>query len=164
MSNVSSTNYLEQPRGYRLLPTKRPPCSTESRLAKRVACTIRSLHVTKFREGELDAVGRYPCEDEKDTGLAVFAAHDEKIVDEDVVVWHIFGFVHSPLPEHVPVMDREDIWASPWPRTTSSTRTLASTERGRRAPLASQHGAAATTSFTDNHISVRSLFSKVIDF
>ena len=95
VSNASSRNYLDQPRGYRLLPLRRPPLNSESRLARRAACVTKSLFVTKFRDA--------------DFGLARAKASDEGIVDQDVVLWHTFGLVHAPASEQMPVMNHENV-------------------------------------------------------
>lgn len=62
------------------------------------------LWATKYRAGELYAAGDYPNQHPGGAGLPEWTAGDERIVNEDLVVWYTFGVHHVPRPEDWPIM------------------------------------------------------------
>lgn len=62
------------------------------------------LWATKYRPGELYAAGDYPNQHPGGAGLPSWTAGDERIVNEDLVVWYTFGVHHVPRPEDWPIM------------------------------------------------------------
>ncbi|KAB5582956.1 copper amine oxidase [Coniochaeta sp. 2T2.1] len=65
--------------------------------------------VTKYHDGELYAAGEYTNQSRGSSGVEVWSARDDDVVDEDVVFWHTFGLTHNPRPEDFPVMPSEKI-------------------------------------------------------
>jgi primary-amine oxidase len=108
--NEFSKNYLGHERGYEIAPYPSPfPYDDLERIAKRAIYIKHALHVTKYHDGELYAAGQFVTEDDKDSGLAVYVADDENIVNEDIVVWYTLGFAHAPRTEDVPAMPRHPV-------------------------------------------------------
>jgi primary-amine oxidase len=60
--------------------------------------------VTRYRDSEMYAAGVYPNQSLGGGGLASWAANNESIVDQDVVLWYTMGVTHIPRPEEWPVM------------------------------------------------------------
>lgn len=109
VTNEESTNELGYPRGYHLIPFPMPKglVNSRSRIGKRAIFTQNDLYVTKYREGELDAMGEFPVERGRDLGIKKYIKNNESIVDEDVVLWYSTGFGHPPSVEQYPVMNTE---------------------------------------------------------
>lgn len=63
-----------------------------------------AVYVTKFKEGELFAGGQYTNQNKLSTGVRTWAARNENITDENIVVWVQFGLQHVPRIEDFPVM------------------------------------------------------------
>ena len=61
--------------------------------------TSKAIWVTKYRDDELWAAGEFTNQSREDTGLAVWAARDENVKRDDVVLWHSFGVTHVTRPE-----------------------------------------------------------------
>src|SRR5262249_61260861 len=53
---------------------------------------------------EMYAGGMYPNQSLGGGGLPSWAANNESIVNQDVVVWYTMGITHIPRPEEWPVM------------------------------------------------------------
>jgi len=78
-------------------PTQKLLAAPGSIQEQRALFTKHHVWVTKYRDDELYAAGRYTLQSQKEVG-GVFdmAGRNEKIVDEDVVVWNTFGLTHNP--------------------------------------------------------------------
>lgn len=64
--------------------------------------------VTKYRDGDLWAGGKWTNQSLTEVdGLADYAARNENVRDQDIVVWHTFGMTHNPRVEDFPVMPVE---------------------------------------------------------
>lgn len=104
--NPAARGALGHLAGYVLCPgeSARPLMTPESATRRRAGFTDHALAVTRYRAEEMSAAGDYPNQGRAPEGLSRFAARDESIVDEDVVVWYTFGVTHTPRPEDWPVM------------------------------------------------------------
>jgi primary-amine oxidase len=100
------TSALGDPTSYKLMPGENvaPMYGPDADYAGRSGFTSAHLWVTKFDADERFGAGEYPNQHPGGTGLPAFAASDEAIVDEDIVVWYVFGAHHVPRPEDWPVM------------------------------------------------------------
>lgn len=96
--------------GYKLVPQ---PCQlilAGPRSVARARARFAEHHVwvTKYRDGDLWAGGKWPNQSLVETdGVADYAARDEDVRDADVVLWHTFGMTHNPRTEDFPVMPVE---------------------------------------------------------
>ena len=109
VENENSKNYVGMSRAYKinLSPTPTSLFNPNERIAVRAKYMLNNLYVTRYRDGENYAAGRYVVERENDTGLPIYTKNNENIVDKDIVVWCVFGFGHKPDIEQFPVMSRE---------------------------------------------------------
>lgn len=90
---------------------------------KRARYAYHPFWVTKYRENELYAAGEYTYQslpdaieipapisstesssDDRKGDLANWAARQENVDNEDIVVWHSISLTHNPRPEDYPVM------------------------------------------------------------
>ena len=63
------------------------------------------LWVTKYKDGELYAGGRYTLQSQKEIeGVADAVARKDAVDNTDVVIWNVFGLTHNPRVEDWPVM------------------------------------------------------------
>ncbi|KAK4614080.1 Copper amine oxidase 1 [Fulvia fulva] len=99
-----------KPVGFKLVP---PPtqlllASPDSVQAQRATFATHHLWVTKYKDDELYAAGRYTLQSRKELGgVADAVARNENVENEDVVVWSVFGLTHNPRVEDWPVMPVE---------------------------------------------------------
>jgi primary-amine oxidase len=97
--------------------------------AKRAQFATRPIWVTKYQDDELFAGGEFTNQSKKSEGVEVWAARNENVEDEDVVLWHskssryhfgltksiwltlntAFGLTHNPRIEDFPVMPMERV-------------------------------------------------------
>jgi len=103
------------PVGFKLVPQ---PCQLllagpNSVGRRRARFAEHHLWVTKYRDGDLWAGGKWTNQslEEKD-GVFDYAARDEPVRGEDIVVWSTFGMTHNPRVEDFPVMPSEIITIS----------------------------------------------------
>jgi primary-amine oxidase len=80
-----------------------PLAGPKSELLKRAGFLRHHLWVTRYRENELYPAGDYPNPG-GNGGLPLFAARNEKLMGEDIVLWYSCGVTHAPRPEDWPVM------------------------------------------------------------
>jgi primary-amine oxidase len=96
-----------KPVGYKIVP---PPTQVllsddDSIQARRARFAQRHVWVTRYREGELYAAGRYPFSSVEEVGgVRDAAARKDDVVQTDVVVWVCMGLTHNPRVEDWPVM------------------------------------------------------------
>jgi len=104
--NPSTHNALGDHTGYILVPgvNSVPYIGTTSQVRKRAGFVNHHVWVTRYRDGEMYAAGVYPNQSLGGGGLASWAADNESIVNQDVVVWYTMGITHIPRPEEWPVM------------------------------------------------------------
>jgi primary-amine oxidase len=108
--NEASRNALDQPVGYKLVPTVSTPtmlASPDSSVGRRAGFARHNLWVTPYRADERRAAGEFPNQHEGGDGLPRWTAADRSLVDTDVVLWYTFGVTHFVRPEDWPVMPVE---------------------------------------------------------
>jgi len=108
--NDASRNALDQPVGYKLIPTMSTPtmlASPDSSVGRRAGFARHNLWVTPYRADERRAAGEYPNQHEGGDGLPRWTAADRSLVETDVVLWYTFGVTHFVRPEDWPVMPVE---------------------------------------------------------
>ena len=108
--NEASRNALDQPVGYKLVPTVSTPtmlASPASSVGRRAGFARHNLWVTPYRADERRAAGEFPNQHEGGDGLPRWTTADRSLVDTDVVLWYTFGVTHFVRPEDWPVMPVE---------------------------------------------------------
>lgn len=109
--NTAKKNRISgKPVGYKLIPpaTQLLLADPESVQAQRAQFAQHHVWVTKYKDNELYAGGRFTLQSTKEVdGLADAVARNESTEDEDVVVWSVFGLTHNPRVEDWPVMPVE---------------------------------------------------------
>ncbi|PQE33946.1 Copper amine oxidase 1 protein [Rutstroemia sp. NJR-2017a WRK4] len=98
--------------GYKFTPapTQMLLAQKESIQAQRATFAQHHVWITKYRDGELYAGGRYTLQSRKEIdGVGDAAERGDELVKEgdDVVVWNSFGLTHNPRVEDWPVMPVE---------------------------------------------------------
>lgn len=98
--------------GYKFMPaaTQMLLAQDESIQAQRARFAQHHVWVTKYKDGELYAGGRYTLQSRKEIdGVGDAVARGETLGrdGEDVVVWNCFGLTHNPRVEDWPVMPVE---------------------------------------------------------
>ncbi|TEA19129.1 Copper amine oxidase 1 [Colletotrichum sidae] len=113
IQNLNKKNPVSgQPVGYKIVP---PPtqlllADRTSRQAQRALFAQHHVWVTKYKDDELYAGGRYTLQSTVETeGVADAAARCDDVLQEDIVVWSVFGLTHNPRVEDWPVMPVETI-------------------------------------------------------
>ncbi|KAK8069443.1 hypothetical protein PG994_006059 [Apiospora phragmitis] len=111
IQNHSKTNPISgRPVGYKLTPPPTQllladPNCTQSR---RALFARHHLWVTKYKDHELYAGGKYTLQSALEVGgVADAAARNDDVLDEDLVLWSVFGLTHNPRVEDWPVMPVE---------------------------------------------------------
>ena len=96
-----------KPISYKIMP---PPtqlllADPDSVQAQRALFAKHHMWVTKFRDDELYAAGRYTLQSRREVGgLSDAVARRDDVTDEDIVIWSVFGLTHNPRVEDWPVM------------------------------------------------------------
>ncbi|KAI9049433.1 hypothetical protein LZ554_006466 [Drepanopeziza brunnea f. sp. 'monogermtubi'] len=88
-------------------PFQKMLADRESFHHKRAEFADHNIYVTAYREDELYAGGRYTNQSRGGTGVRSFAARQDRVLDEDLVVWVQFGMNHVPRIEDFSVMPCE---------------------------------------------------------
>ncbi|SPO05410.1 related to peroxisomal amine oxidase (copper-containing) [Cephalotrichum gorgonifer] len=113
VQNRAKTNPVSgKPIGYKVIipPTQLLLADAESIQSKRAAFANHHLWVTKYKEDELYAGGRYTLQSKVEAeGVADAAARADNVEDEDLVLWTVFGLTHNPRVEDWPVMPVETL-------------------------------------------------------
>jgi primary-amine oxidase len=111
IQNLSKPNPITgKPVGYKLVP---PPtqlllADPNSTQAKRALFAKHHLWVTKYKDHELYAGGRYTLQSKIEVGgVSDAAARCDDVLNQDVVLWSVFGLTHNPRIEDWPVMPVE---------------------------------------------------------
>lgn len=93
--------------GYKLTP---PPtqlllADPNSVQSKRALFARHHLWVTKYQDHELYAGGKYTLQSSLEVGgVSDAAARNDDVLDEDLVLWSVFGLTHNSRVEDWPVM------------------------------------------------------------
>jgi len=101
-----------KPVAYKLIPGHNsfPMCTEESWQRRRAGFISNHLWVTKYNENEpLYIAGKYTNQSDGTEGIQHWIKKDQKIENEDLVVWYVFGATHIPRLEDWPVMPVEQI-------------------------------------------------------
>jgi primary-amine oxidase len=111
IQNDAHTNPVSgRPVAYKVTtpPTQLLLADPSSIQANRALFAQHHMWVTKYRDDELYAGGRYTLQSRREIGgVADAAARNESVVNEDIVVWSVFGLTHNPRVEDWPVMPVE---------------------------------------------------------
>lgn len=111
MVNPAKTNPVSgKPIGYKLTPspTQLLLADPNSLQAKRALFAQHHIWVTKHRDDELYAAGRFTLQSRNESGgVADMVARNDDVEATDVVIWNVFGLTHNPRVEDWPVMPVE---------------------------------------------------------
>ncbi|OAL02832.1 hypothetical protein IQ06DRAFT_315174 [Phaeosphaeriaceae sp. SRC1lsM3a] len=111
ITNPSKKNSLSgNPVAYKFapLPTQKILAAPGTIQAQRALFTNHHVWVTKYRDGELYAAGNYTLQSQLEQGgVHDMVARKDKVDNEDLVVWNVFGLTHNPRVEDWPVMPVE---------------------------------------------------------
>jgi len=109
--NESKKNRVSgKPVGYKLTPpaTQLLLADPKSVQSQRADFAKHHVWVTKYKDDELYAGGRFTLQSRKEVGgVADAVARGERVENADVVVWSVFGLTHNPRVEDWPVMPVE---------------------------------------------------------
>lgn len=103
------------PVGYKLvpLPSQLLLASAKSVVRKRARFAEHHIWVTKYRDGDVWAGGKWTNQSLAEVdGVHDYADRNENVRDDDIVLWHTFGITHNPRVEDFPVMPSELITVS----------------------------------------------------
>ncbi|KAJ4129005.1 hypothetical protein NW768_007534 [Fusarium equiseti] len=111
VQNLNKLNPITgNPVGYKVTP---PPtqlllADPNSVQAKRALFAKHHLWVTRYKDHELYAGGRYTLQSKIEVGGVSDAANrNEDVLNQDIVLWSVFGLTHNPRIEDWPVMPVE---------------------------------------------------------
>lgn len=113
--NTSSRNPVNgQPVGYKLhLPGFQKLVSHPTSFNhRRAEFADHNLYVTRHRDGELYAGGKYTNQSRGGAGVRAWADRRDDVVDADIVLWLQFGLQHVTRAEDFPVMPCEAVRVS----------------------------------------------------
>lgn len=104
--NPSARNALGANTSYILVPGQNsvPYVAAASLTRRRAGFINHHFWTTRFHDGEMYAGGVYPNQSLGGGGLQSWAANDEPLSNQDIVVWYTMGITHIPRPEEWPVM------------------------------------------------------------
>jgi len=102
----SRVNRFGMPTAYTLCPEPAPPLLADaaSPLAARAGFATRALWVTRYDPAERYPAGDFVNQSPGGGGLPAYAASDQDIDGQDIVLWHTFGPTHVVRLEDWPVM------------------------------------------------------------
>ena len=103
--NPNVKNGLGESVAYKLVPgtNSLPFLDPQSPIGKRAGFMFKHFWATQYSEGELYPAGQYPNQHPGGDGLPKWAARDQSIENENVVVWYTLNYHHLPRPEDWPV-------------------------------------------------------------
>ena len=103
VQNLDKKNRISgKPVGYKILPpaTQKLLAAENSIQYNRALFAQHHVWVTKHRDEELYAAGRYTLQSRNEVGgVADMVKRNESTVQEDVVVWNSFALTHNPRVE-----------------------------------------------------------------
>lgn len=104
--NPSAFSELGHPSAYFIHPGMNtvPFLHKESPVRQRAGFIDHHFFATRQRETELYAAGDYPVGTHAPEDLIAWTKNNERLVNEDVVVWYTLGVTHVARPEDFPVM------------------------------------------------------------
>jgi primary-amine oxidase len=106
VENRARRNRIGDPVAYELVPGDNvlPMQQPDSQVRERARFLDHHVWVTPYRRDERYPAGEYPNQAPGGDGLPRWTAADRNLVDEDVVLWYVFGAHHFPRLEDWPVM------------------------------------------------------------
>ncbi len=106
VENRARENRVGDPVAYELIPGEnvRPMQQPDSVIRRRAGFLDYNVWVTPYREDERYPAGEYPFQHPGGDGLPRWTAADRNLLDEDLVLWYVFGVHHFPRLEDWPVM------------------------------------------------------------
>ena len=108
VQNPNRLNAWGAPTAYKLVPSASFPAMFDesSPILRRNPVIGKQLWVTKHHDTELWPAGDYPTQSANDlgNGMSAWIADDENLVNEDVVLWYVFGIHHITRVEDWPIM------------------------------------------------------------
>lgn len=112
IQNTSSRNPINgKPVAYKIHvpPFQKMVADRDSFHHKRAEFADHNIYVTRYRDDELFAGGKYTNQSRGGAGVRAWAKRKDNIVDDDIVVWVQFGLQHVTRIEDFPVMPCEII-------------------------------------------------------
>ncbi|HKY05962.1 MAG TPA: nickel transporter, partial [Blastocatellia bacterium] len=106
VTNFSAKNSLGHHPSFILVPgvNSVPYIAPESLARRRAQFINNHLWVTRYNPQEIYSAGVYPNQSKGGDGLPRYAANDEALEGQDIVVWYTLGVTHIPRPEEWAVM------------------------------------------------------------
>jgi primary-amine oxidase len=106
VENRGRLNRIGDPVAYELIPGENvlPMQQPDSAIRERARFLDYHVWVTRYDPAERYPAGEYPNQAEGGDGLPRWTAADRSLLDEDVVLWYVFGAHHFPRLEDWPVM------------------------------------------------------------
>ncbi|CAG8943057.1 unnamed protein product [Penicillium salamii] len=97
------------PMGYKLVPFRSQLllASPGSWHWRRSEFCEKSIWVTKYKDRQLFPAGDYTNQSLGGTGIKSWLQNRDNVRNEDIVIWHTFGFTHNPRVEDFPIMPAE---------------------------------------------------------
>ncbi|KAF8461011.1 copper amine oxidase [Kalaharituber pfeilii] len=115
IQNATKKNPINgKPVSYKIVvpPFQKILADKESWHYRRAEFADQAIYVTKYRDGELYAAGKFTNQSRGGDGVRTYASRKENVVDTDIVVWVQFGLNHIPRIEDFPVMPVETLRVS----------------------------------------------------
>lgn len=110
-SNTNKKNPISgKPVSYKFTPsaTQLILADPNSVAAKRAAFAHHHVWITQYRDDELWAAGEFTNQSQCEIGgVQDMVSRKDKVENDDVVVWAVFGLTHNPRVEDWPVMPME---------------------------------------------------------
>ena len=104
VANPTVRSALGHNSSYLLVPGANSVPYAAPTIAARAGFIKNHFWVTRFNADEMNAAGMYPNQSVGGDGLPKWVANNERIVNEDIVVWYTMGVTHIPRPEEWPIM------------------------------------------------------------
>ena len=108
IQNLDQRNPISgKPVGYKVIPpaTQKLLAAPNSIQSNRALFAQHHVWVTKYRDQELYAAGRYTLQSRHEKGgVADAVKRNDNTMQEDVVFWNVFSLTHNPRVEDWPVM------------------------------------------------------------
>ena len=133
VENRARRNRIGDPVAYELVPGENvlPMQQPDSQVRERARFLDHHVWVTPYRRDERYPAGEYPNQSAGGDGLPRWTAADRNLIDEDVVLWYVFGAAPLPAARGLAGDAGRRAAASSCGRSASSTTTPRSTCRRR---------------------------------
>jgi primary-amine oxidase len=106
VENTGRRNRIGDAVAYELIPGENvlPMQQPDSGIRARARMLDHHLWVTPYRADERYPAGEYPNQSAPGEGISRWTEADRGLLEEDVVLWYVFGSHHEPRLEDWPVM------------------------------------------------------------